>query len=122
MKIKNFFEGGDISVTICTGCAVRSRHEPPQDVEATLFEADSQPLPLKTVAGATFDIPVVFNQRNRFVARWTELLYADSQIDVQPSDAWRDFFTVYSGGTAELNASSQCAGNGDSLTTKLPAG
>jgi hypothetical protein len=122
MKVKNFFEGGDISVMPCTGCTVRSKNVAPQDIQATLFEADSQPIPLKTAAGAMFEVPVVFNKRNRFIARWTKELYADSQIDVQPSDAWRDFFVVYSGGTAELSASSECAEKGDSLTTKLPAG
>lgn len=120
MVVKNFFPGGRVSVMICTGCAVRSKEVPAQKVQAVLFQAAFQPIPLQLAPGKSIDVPVVFNKLNRFVFSWTKELYSTSQIDVQPSDAWGDWRKVYGGGTAEIRALSGCAPEPSKQSFVLP--
>jgi hypothetical protein len=121
MLVRNHFPGGRVTVSAGTGAATNSKDVPAQDIEGELFAGTPYaPLPLKMARGTSTQIQLVFNQRNRFILPWTTELFRGWQVEPGPSQAWRDWFTLYRGGTARLRVSSNCAEEGDTRTYGFP--
>ncbi len=121
MKILNHIPKGKKSIQYGTGTRVLYTDVKEQDIEQTLYEADNLPIPHDLEPGQAVEIHVTFNRMQKFIFSWTRRLYVDAQVGVIPDHETADWFTLYRGGTAKLDAGSNCSEQTSRIERKLPS-
>jgi hypothetical protein len=116
-SVENLFPGGTVR-----GPFGDTKEVPAQDVKGTLFGGDAVELSQAMPKGSKLVRSVIFQPPQKFIFPWTRQLWIHSQIPPRDEQGpmGPDWFKLYSGGTAKIAASINCAQDGDSLTYQLP--
>ena len=117
--VENMFPGGDVWGP---GTSPEIKKVPAQKISGTLFGGDGAELSPEMPKGTKIVRNVIFEPPQKYIFSWTKQLWNWSQIPPRDEQGpmGPDWFTLYSGGTAKVGASINCAAKGDVRTYPLP--
>jgi hypothetical protein len=114
---KNKFTGGTV-----WGPVHNTEDVPSQPINGSLYEGVSLTLPVNMAKGSSVTLPFSFDHSQKYEFAWTRRLWSASQIVArdEAGPMGPDWFTLYSGGSAEVTATINCSAASHTLTIPLP--